>query len=124
MMEGSAYARLTERFRRRALIGDALGILDWDQATTMPEGSADGRAEQIATLSVIRHELMVAPGVGESIGQAEFDLGDASPDDWRLGNLREMKRAHLLAAAVPSDLVAATARANAACEGRWRSARA
>ncbi len=124
MMEGSAYARLTERFRRRALIGDALGILDWDQATTMPEGSADGRAEQIATLSVIRHELMVAPGVGESIGQAEVDLGDASPDDWRLGNLREMKRAHLLAAAVPSDLVAATARANAACEVRWRSARA
>ncbi|HCP01049.1 MAG: carboxypeptidase M32 [Alphaproteobacteria bacterium] len=126
MSECAAYAKLQERFRRRSLIGDALGILDWDQATTMPEGSAAGRAEQIATLSVMRHELMVAPGVADAISQAivDLDAADVCADDWRRGNLREMRRIHMLADALPGDLVEAAARANSACELKWRSARA
>ena len=124
-MSGSAaYATLQDRFRRRALIGDALGILDWDQATTMPEGSADGRAEQIATLSVMRHELVVDPAVSDGIARVKQDFAAADTDAWHLGNLREMERAYLLAAAVPGDLVEAAARANAVCEVDWRRARA
>jgi carboxypeptidase Taq len=115
-----AYAALTDRFRRASLIGDALGILDWDQATTMPAGSADGRAEQIATLSVMRHELLVDPSVGENIQAAQ----GASADSWEAANLREMQRGYAYAAAVPSDLVEAAARANTVCEIQWRQARA
>lgn len=124
MSESAAYATLQDRFRRRALIGDALGILDWDQATTMPEGSADGRAEQIATLSVLRHELVVDPAVSDGIARAKQDFDAAETDAWHQGNLREMERAYLLAAAVPGDLVEAAARANAMCEVDWRRARA
>ena len=39
---GPAHAALGAQFRRAALIDDALGILSWDQATIMPEGSAGG----------------------------------------------------------------------------------
>lgn len=124
MTDSTAYQGLAERFRRHALIGDALGILAWDQATTMPEGSAEGRAEQIATLSVLRHELMVAPGVGAAIARAAEELDAPDTDAWQRGNLREMRRTHDLAAAVPGDLVAAAARANATCELQWRRARA
>ena len=42
-----AYEELTARFHRIAVIGDALGILHWDQATIMPDGSAPARAEQL-----------------------------------------------------------------------------
>ena len=124
MTDSAAYASLQDRFRRRALIGDALGILDWDQATTMPEGSAAGRAEQIATLSVMRHELVVEPAVCDRIARAKQDFETADTDVWHRGNLREMERAYLLAAAVPGDLVEAAARANAVCEVDWRRARA
>jgi len=124
MSDSAAYKKLQDRFRRRALIGDALGILDWDQATTMPEGSADGRAEQIATLSVMRHELVVDPEVSDGIARAKADFATQDADDWHRGNLREMERAYLLAAAVPGDLVEAAARANAVCEVDWRRARA
>jgi carboxypeptidase Taq len=124
MSDSAAYVSLQDTYRRRALIGDALGILDWDQATTMPEGSAEGRAEQIATLSVMRHELVVNPEVSDGIARAKQDFAAQDTDDWHQGNLREMERAYLLAAAVPGDLVEAAARANAVCELQWRRARA
>jgi len=119
-----AYVDLCGRFRRAALLGDALGILDWDQATTMPEGSAAGRAEQIAALSVMRHELLVNSAVADGLHSAEDELGSGRSDDWDIANLREMKRAYLNAAAVPGALVEAAARANAVCEVNWRRARA
>lgn len=120
----SAHAALGSQFRRAALIGDALGILGWDQATIMPEGSASGRAEQIATLSVMRHELLIDPMVRDNLDAAGEAPTSEKVDQWADGNLREMERAYLYAAAVPSDLVEATARANAVCEMQWRGARA
>jgi len=121
---GPAHAALGAQFRRAALIDDALGILSWDQATIMPEGSAEGRAEQIAALSVMRHELLVDPRVRENLDAVRDLRGSQAGDSWAAGNLREMERAYLYAAAVPGDLVEATARANAVCEIQWRSARA
>jgi carboxypeptidase Taq len=119
-----AHAALGAQFRRASLIGDALGILDWDQATTMPEGSAAGRAEQIAALSVMRHELLIDPAVGDNLAAAlSVPLGDAG-DTWAAANLREMERAYKSAVAIPGDLVEAAARANAVCEVAWRRARA
>lgn len=123
-MPGDAYAGLKTRFRRAALIDDALGILGWDQATTMPEGSAAGRAEQMAVLSVMRHELIIDPAVPDAIGRANEDYSDAPDDDWDRANLREMERAYINAAAVPGTLVEAAARANAVCELQWRQSRA
>lgn len=119
-----AYARLTDRFRRIALLGDALGILDWDQATIMPEGSAHGRAEQIAALSVLQHELLVSDDVRDSLDAARELLDDPADGSWEAANLREMSRAYINAAAVPGDLIEAAARANAICEVQWRQARA
>lgn len=119
-----AHAALGSQFRRIALIGDALGILSWDQATTMPEASAEGRAEQIAALSVMKHELLVDPSVRDNLHEALAVTGEGGPaDDWIAANLREMERAYLNAVAVPGTLVEAAARANAVCEVQWRRAR-
>ncbi len=121
MSSNSAYQDLAARFHRIAVIGDALGILQWDQATIMPDGSAPARAEQLATLSVLRHQLLTAPEIGDLL-EASGESG-VDGDDWLPANLREMRRTYLHATAVPADLVDARSRANAACELEWRSAR-
>jgi len=116
------YEHLTERFRRIGLIGDTLGVLEWDTATMLPEGSAPVRGEQTATLSVLRHELLTHGDVGALLDAAGD--GDGDHDAWTAANLREMRRAYARATAVPPDLVEAEARAVSACEMTWRTARA
>jgi carboxypeptidase Taq len=122
MSSDTAYQDLSGRFHRIGVIEDALGILHWDQATLMPEGSAPARAEQIATLSVLRHELLTQPEIGDLLDAGDGNGGDG--EDWQRANLREMRRNYLHATAVPADLVEARSRADAACELAWRSARA
>ena len=50
----TAYQQLEARFRRLGALGEALGVLHWDSATMMPDGGADARAEQLATLKLHR----------------------------------------------------------------------
>ncbi len=117
-----AYHTLERRFARISRLDGALGILGWDKETTMPIGAAVERGEQIATLSVIRHELLCEAETDALLHEAESD-----PDAlgaWQAANLREMRRAHLHATAVPADLVEAASRAATACEVAWRQARA
>jgi carboxypeptidase Taq len=56
----SSYDRLCERFRRIAALEDAMSVLSWDQQTVMPKGGGLARAEQMATLRVLRHEAVTA----------------------------------------------------------------
>jgi len=120
MSSNTAYEDLAARFHRVGVIDDALGILQWDQSTIMPEGSAPARAEQVATLSVLSHELLTDPEIGDLLDASD---STGAGDDWRAANLREMRRTYLHATAVPADLVDARSRANAACELTWRGAR-
>ena len=115
----TAYARLEAIFRKTAAIGDALAILQWDMATMMPDGGAESRAEQTATLKGIVHETLTAPEMGDLLAAAATE----NLDDWERANLREMRREWVHAAAVPGDLVDALARAESACEMVWREAR-
>jgi carboxypeptidase Taq len=118
----SAYAALEQRFARIARLDDALGVLHWDYETTMPDGAAPTRAETLATLDVLRHDLLADPRAADDLDAAESDT--ARLDDWQRANLREMRRLWRHAVAVPADLVEATRRAEAACEMAWRAARA
>jgi len=119
MATSSAYPRLAERFRKVGLIGDALAVLHWDMATMMPDGGAEGRAEQIATLKTLAHEMVTAPDIPDLLAEAEGER----LDDWQRANLREMGRDWTHAAAVPARLVEALARAESSTEMVWRQAR-
>ncbi len=118
----SAYEDLAQRFRRTGAIGGAMAVLEWDRSAMMPEGGSDARTEQVATLSVIQHELMTDPRLAELLNEAERASGVL--DTWRRANLREMRRVWRHANALPADLVEARSRAAAACEMVWRRARA
>ncbi|MBO1076390.1 carboxypeptidase M32 [Roseomonas marmotae] len=114
----TAYDRLKARFARIALLGESQAMLHWDAAAMMPPGGAEARGEQLATLSGLSHELLTAPQVADDLA------GAAAADEWDSANLALMRDAHRRATALPTTLVEATARANAACEARWRTARA
>lgn len=118
---GAAYLRLEALFRRHALIGEALGILGWDRSVIMPPGGGAGRAEQMAELTVMAHEILIDPAVKTLLQEAAGAENDLDP--WQRANLREMRRQWIYATAVPSNLVAARSRATAECEARWRDAR-
>lgn len=88
----------------------------------MPLGASDGRAEQIATLEVIAHDLLTAPEVAGWLADAASAMAEL--DTWQAANLQEMRRVHLHATAVPPELVEARSRAVSRCEIAWRKARA
>jgi len=114
-----AYATLEDRFRRAALIGSAAGILGWDRAVVMPEGSADARAEQMAALGLVGREILTADDMADLLDEA----AEEPLDGWQAANLREMRRGWMRSAAIPPRLVEARTRAHTVCEMAWRSAR-
>lgn len=117
-----AYAELTGRFRRLSAISGALAVLEWDRAAMMPVGGAEARAEQIASLGVLHHELITAPVLGDLLDRAEAEA--AGLDRWQAGNLWAMRRAWRHATALSPELVEAKLHAVSRCEMAWRTARA
>lgn len=117
-----AYCRLEQRFHDITVLGDALRVLQWDQATVMPPGGAAARGEQMARLEVLRHEKLTDSRMAAMLDQAEDDA--AVLTDWQRANLREMRRLYQRSVAVPPDLLAAHTKAYSACEVAWREARA
>jgi carboxypeptidase Taq len=116
----SPYETLHARFARLGAVREALGVLHWDAATNMPEGGADARAEQLATLKVIVHDGLTDPALPDLLAGAE---GQNDLDPWQRANLAEMRRGVAHATAVPGDLVAAFSKACSECEMVWRKAR-
>ena len=116
-----AYAELEKRFARMSAVNRAGAILNWDRSTMMPAGASEDRADQLATLNVVAHEMMVAPDMPDLLARAEEASRDL--DSWRSANLREMRHAWIHASALPGALVEARTRASSACEMVWREAR-
>jgi carboxypeptidase Taq len=85
---GSAEQMVVELKRRLREIGDlntASDVLNWDQATYMPEGGAGPRGRQRAMLNRLAHERAVEPALGALIdgltryGESlSYDSDDAS----------------------------------------------
>lgn len=119
-MSLAPYKSLEARFARLGALQDATAMLQWDSATLMPAGGAAARAEQLATLKVVCHEVLTDAAMPDLLAGAEAQ-NDLDP--WQRANLAEMRRLWLHATAVPGDLVAALSKACSACEMRWRQAR-
>lgn len=121
-MTNSAYSRLERRFRRLSQIDHAASMLQWDHATMMPAGGAPARAEALAELALMSHEILIAAETGADLDAAQEEV--ANLDDWQRANLHEMRQAYLHATAVPSDLVTRLSIAALNSETAWRELRA
>jgi carboxypeptidase Taq len=114
------YHQLEARFARLGALQEATSFLHWDSATFMPEGGANARAEQLAALKVVCHEILTDSALPDLFAAA---AAQDELDPWQRANVTEMHRLHAHATAVPPDLVAALSKACSACEMVWRQAR-
>jgi len=117
----TAYEELSKKFKRLHALQEAQGMLGWDMSAMMPAGGAEARTEQLATLSVVCHEILTDPSLDELFDRASAETKGL--DAWTQANLKEMKRRWLHATALESDLVEAFSKACKRCEMIWRKAR-
>ena len=66
MIANDPYAELERRFGRMSAVNRAGAILNWDRSTMMPDGASGDRADQLATLGVIAHEIISAPEISST----------------------------------------------------------
>jgi len=111
------------RMAELADLRHAATLADWDQQTQMPRGGGEARAESMATLERLAHELFIADETGEMLqgAAAELDGGDPDGDDARL--VRLVRRQYDKARRVPTDLAADLARAASTGQEVWVRAR-
>lgn len=116
-----SYERLFEHFRKLGQLAEVAAIVEWDQAVNMPPSAGTARAEAMAGLARVRHELLTEPRLEDWFhsAQEQKDLGA-----WEVANLNEMRRQNRRALAVPAALVEAAANADKQSEQAWRRYRA
>jgi carboxypeptidase Taq len=117
----SAYAQLEVRFREITRLREIQAISGWDEACMMPPGGGPGRSQALASLSILIHERLADPEIGELLNKARGS--GVTLDDWQSANLTTIEREFVEATAVPADLVRANRLATLRCEQAWREAR-
>ncbi len=101
----------------------AAGVLGWDQQTYMPPGGAEARAEQLATLSRLAHEMFVAETTGALLQQAAAEVDGAGYDSDEAALVRVVQHDYDLATRVPTKLVEEIARTTTLAHEVWAKAR-
>ena len=114
-----SYEELTSRFAKIADLRHASSLLAWDRQVCMPRGGAAARADAVATLEAIVHNLEAAEDIGDLVASAR--AGEL--DTWEAANVEEIHRRWIRAGAVDADLVSAHSRAVSACQDAWLEAR-
>ena len=115
-----SYADLETLGRKLESIEHAIAILSADEATNMPVGGGEKRAESVSFLYGLRHETATAPQIGDWIAKAESE--DLS-DNQKLA-VREFKRVYTNATCLPADFVVRKSQAEIRSEQLWRDLRA
>ena len=104
-------------------LGRARALLAWDERTKMPPRGAAIRAEQLATLTGLRHRMHAADELGRLLDAAEASLDGAEYESFEAGLVRITRRDWTKARRVPAELRAETARVASIAEHAWEHAR-
>ncbi len=101
---------------------DAAAVLGWDQQVYMPPGGAEARAEQLATLSRLAHEMFTTDEIGqllEELAEADFEY-----DSNEASLVRVVRRDYNKARKLPPSLVEEMSRVFSLGQQIWTKARA
>ena len=116
----SAYTDLCDLFQQSAHLEHAIGMLGWDEATTMPIGGGDIRAQSITTLAGMQHELLTAEKNQELLDAAN---NDTALDGWQRRNLQLMARSINQLTCIPATLLKKRTLTSMQAEQAWRVCR-
>ncbi len=114
-----ALALLEERLTTIGDVRAAGSVLAWDRQTHMPPGGVRARAEQLATLRRLAHEMLASDATAELLARCD----EPEPDSDAAALLRLARRDHDRAARLPATLVEETSRTASLGEATWERAR-
>lgn len=113
---------LNTKLKQVKNLNSAAAVLHWDQQVNMPPAGAAARAEQIATLETLAHEMFVVDEIGallDDLAGVGFDY-----DSVEASLVRVVKRDYDRARKLPSELVERMSRTFARGHQIWVKARA
>lgn len=114
------YAEFIAKVQRITNVGNAAGVLNWDQEVMMPEGGTPARSRQLSALSAVSHELLTDERMGELLDELESE----ELDDEQAAVVREIRRKYERSTRVPTDLVEEISRTTSEALPKWKEARA
>ncbi len=115
-------AQLRERAGVIQDIAQAGAVLSWDQNTYMPEGAAEARGQQLATLEGLVHERLSDPAFGDLV--ADLERAGLEPESVDAAMVREAGEAVRRATKLPASLVEALSKQATRARAVWGRARA
>ncbi|HEX4010580.1 MAG TPA: carboxypeptidase M32 [Solirubrobacteraceae bacterium] len=118
---------LKQRLAQLSDVAHAMALAHWDQQTMMPPRGGEARAESLATLTSITHEMFVDDETGRLLEAAGAELngaGERDPDSDDARLIRLVGRQWDKARRVPTELAAELARAASVGQEAWIVARA
>jgi len=119
MSANAAFSKLDALSRRLEAIEHAQSMLGVDEAVMMPVGGGEKRAEAMATLAGLYHEMATAPQVGDWLADAE-----AEPlDEMQALALGEFRRVYTNMTCLSSEFVSRQVNARIRSEQLWRELR-
>ncbi len=99
----------------------AAALLDWDQMVNMPSGGAEARAQQLATLEKLAHELFVSDEVGHLL--SDLNVDDYRDDSLEACLIQVVREDWEKERKLPSTLVEEFARTTSQAQEAWAKAR-
>lgn len=116
-----AYEALAKTYTRLHNFNHLSSITSWDSSVNMPTKGAQARANALAELQVLMHEIKSDPKIKDLIAEAEQDSSLSVEEK---ANLREIKLDWTLSNCLPKELVERQSLVTAKCEHEWRTQRA
>jgi len=114
---------LKQRLGQLSDVAHALSLAHWDQQTMMPPKGGEARAESLATLTRISHEMFVDDETGRLLEGAAAEVNGADPDGDDARLIALVRRQWDKARRVPPDLAAELAKAASVGQEAWIVAR-
>ncbi len=123
MNKDKAYQELIKRVKEYNLLASCGSVLAWDERTYMPRKGSAHRAEQMALIARMAHEMATAPEIGrllEEVGKSDLVRDQESA---AAVNVREIRRNYDRAVKLPKELVEELARVTTRAQQVWQEAR-
>ncbi len=105
-------------------LGQALGLIGWDQHTYMPPGGAEFRAEQESALNKVIHQKKTSTDFGRLLDGAEKEVASLDQDSFDFLLVRMTRYDYDKSRKLPDDFVAEDSKVSSMAQSVWAEARA
>jgi carboxypeptidase Taq len=116
----SAFTKIADLGRKLEALEHAQAMLSVDEAVMMPAGGGEKRAESMAMLAGMYHELATAPEIDDWLTAAEGE----PLEDMERAAIREQRRVYTNMTCLSADFVRRQVTARVRSEQLWRELRA